>query len=418
MDCIAKELWMEISEKIKTLKKYKGYLRLDNDVIKALITTDFTYTQFKAVLYVLELSYGTDKNEYKIFCRIEKKNWWSGAGLQKQNRDHVIQSLVSANVLVQRNKLDYAFNKYSDCWTIPLVDNDAEKMMSQGMSYNLHMPQDEIDEGNIWAKEALEELRARIESKDLPDRSKRKNNNVSKKLTEVKNIDQNRSKLLTSDTSKTKIITESESCLKQRLKQHVINSENTQQNIEYPASSDLSGNKKENINNNVCPPEKSNNCADADLNIETQGQMSLLNYIKEGLESDSKKNKANKTKKLTEEDIDDQDILDFFAYLKTVKAYPFNVEEDLAMYKRLKDKYCDVKFTYEIEQWANYKLEIPLKKGEAPRSQINTWFRKTQERIDEKKKWAKNNSFKNFDNKPKQQEKPEQYYKSRDLRIL
>lgn len=66
----------------------------------------------------------------------------------------------------------------------------------------------------------------------------------------------------------------------------------------------------------------------------------------------------------------------FISVLKSVQNYPIDLEKDLDMLKRLKERYPTLDLLASIKDWANYKLDQPLKPKSNPRSQINTAFGK------------------------------------------
>lgn len=77
------------------------------------------------------------------------------------------------------------------------------------------------------------------------------------------------------------------------------------------------------------------------------------------------------------------DEAEFIGVIEGIKNYPLDRAKDLEMYNRLKEKYPTLDLLTSIKDWANYKLDQPLKAKANPRSQINTSFGKYVE-------WGKN----------------------------
>lgn len=66
----------------------------------------------------------------------------------------------------------------------------------------------------------------------------------------------------------------------------------------------------------------------------------------------------------------------FLNVLESIKNYPVDREKDLEMYQTMKKRYPELDLIESIKDWAQYKLDKPLKKNSNPRSQINNSFKK------------------------------------------
>lgn len=74
---------------------------------------------------------------------------------------------------------------------------------------------------------------------------------------------------------------------------------------------------------------------------------------------------------------------EFLEVLRKVKNYPLDRNRDIELYQTLSQRYSTVDIIEAIKDWAIHKLEDPIKEGNNPRSQINTWARNCT-------KWNKN----------------------------
>lgn len=63
---------------------------------------------------------------------------------------------------------------------------------------------------------------------------------------------------------------------------------------------------------------------------------------------------------------------EFISILRTVENYPLDREKDVEMFQKLKAKYPTLNILETTKDWAIYKMDKPLKKGDNPRSQLNT----------------------------------------------
>jgi hypothetical protein len=117
---------------------------------------------------------------------------------------------------------------------------------------------------------------------------------------------------------------------------------------------------------------------DVNSNVSSGVSSEVSSDVNSGVSSEVNinKTKLNKTKQNNNIIVLKPDEAEFLAVLETIPNYPFDRQKDLEMYHRLKERYPALDHLEAIKDWREYKADKPLKKGDNPRSQINTAFKK------------------------------------------
>lgn len=94
------------------------------------------------------------------------------------------------------------------------------------------------------------------------------------------------------------------------------------------------------------------------------------------------------------------DESEFIEILSGVDNYPLDRKKDREYYQKLKARYPTLDIIEALREWCIYKQDHPLKKGDSPRSQINTSFKKYVEWgkcLKQQNKSPTSSNFKAFD---------------------
>lgn len=117
-----------------------NYTRIHNAILNQITQFDFTAREYKAVLYLLRVTYGYQTTTTKI----SGAAWETGTGIKRQNIMATVGGLVRRNIIVQEGGgrgrghiASYRFNKYFDTWRSaenesPGMHIETPKMNPQG----------------------------------------------------------------------------------------------------------------------------------------------------------------------------------------------------------------------------------------------------------------------------------------------
>jgi phage replication O-like protein O len=97
-----------------------GHTKIANELLDAIIATDFSKRQYKILLFIMRKTYGWNKAEDDI----SRSQIVDATQLKNPNVTTAIQELISMNVLIVTNgnhAKRYKINKYYDTWRIPEI---------------------------------------------------------------------------------------------------------------------------------------------------------------------------------------------------------------------------------------------------------------------------------------------------------
>jgi phage replication O-like protein O len=112
-------------------QKENGYTAIANELLKAIVNTNFTQYEYKCVLFLMRMTYGWHKKDDAISL----KQWADGTGIGKRHVATTLNGLAEKNVIMREkgrgrgNATVYRFNKhYSEWYKKVRVDAPIKKV--------------------------------------------------------------------------------------------------------------------------------------------------------------------------------------------------------------------------------------------------------------------------------------------------